>query len=265
MPFARILFWVATSGALALFVRSFWLGPVPLPLAASAMFFYVTLVFLGYIFPSWGMFADVIDEALPGRNLVALTFDDGPDESSTPAVLELLARYNAKATFFVIGKKAENHPDLMARIVEQGHEVGCHGYSHSRLTAFRSSHWMKRDLAKACEVLGPWLSNSKRWFRPPIGHLTPRLDTVVRELGLVVVCWTIRGMDGLPGATSERVLRRVIPKLRDGAIIALHDAFELRAGLPAGARALSEILEALRKSGYRSVTLTELLEGARET
>jgi peptidoglycan/xylan/chitin deacetylase (PgdA/CDA1 family) len=93
--------------------------------------------------------------------------------------------------------------------------------------------------------------------------LTPRLDTVARKLGLVVVCWTIRGLDGLPGANSERVLQRVIPKLRDGAIIALHDAFETRSGVPAGARVLSNILEALRASGLRSVTLTELLDGAR--
>jgi peptidoglycan-N-acetylglucosamine deacetylase len=224
------------------------------------MFAYVLLVILGYIFPRWGMFAEVIEDALPGRQLVALTFDDGPDESSTPHVLETLAKYEAKATFFLIGKKAEKLPGLVALMVEQGHEIGYHGYSHSRLTAFRSATWMKEDLKKARDVLSPWVPDDTRWFRPPIGHVTPRLAAVARELGFVILCWTIRGLDGLPGATKERVAQRVIPKLRDGAIIALHDAFETESGVPAGVKALSEILDAIKKAGLRSVTLSELLK-----
>jgi peptidoglycan/xylan/chitin deacetylase (PgdA/CDA1 family) len=207
------------------------------------------------------MFADVIDEAIPGRKLVALTFDDGPDESSTPFVLETLARYDAKATFFVIGKKAEAHPQLMAAIVEAGHEVGCHGYSHSRLTAFRSAAWMKQDLERARTVLAPWVTNAPHWFRPPIGHVTPRLAKVIKQLGFVILCWTVRGMDGLPGVAKERIVRRVTPKLRDGVIVALHDAFETKPGLPAGALALPEILDTLRQLELRSVTVTELLNG----
>jgi peptidoglycan/xylan/chitin deacetylase (PgdA/CDA1 family) len=224
------------------------------------MFAYVLIIILGYIFPRWGMFADVIDEALPGRQLVALTFDDGPDESSTPYVLETLAKYEAKATFFLIGRKAEKQPRLVASMIEQGHEVGYHGYSHSRLTAFRSAAWMKEDLKKARDVLSPWVPNDTRWFRPPIGHVTPRLAAVARELGFVILCWTIRGLDGLPGVSKARVVRRVIPQLRDGAIIALHDAFETESGVPAGAEALSEILDAIKNAGLRSVTLSELLK-----
>jgi peptidoglycan/xylan/chitin deacetylase (PgdA/CDA1 family) len=208
------------------------------------------------------MFADVIDEALPGRNLVALTFDDGPDPSSTPFVLETLARYDAKATFFVIAKKAEVYPQLMTAIVQAGHEVGLHGYCHSRLTAFRSAEWMTQDFKRACHVLSPWVNAAERyWFRPPIGHVTPRLAAVAKRQNLEILCWTIRGIDGLPGVSTEKVVRRVIPKLRDGAIVALHDAFEKQPGLPAGARALPSILEALRQQGLKSVTVTELLGG----
>jgi len=261
MPAARILFWAATCGALALFVRSFWLGPVPLPVAMAATLGYLALVFSGYIFPRWGMFADVIDEALPGRNLVALTFDDGPDPSSTPIVLEALRLADAKATFFVIGRKARAQPELVHAILADGHELGLHGYSHSRLTAFRSAEWMKKDLTRGLEVLTSFTSESTNWFRPPIGHVTPRLAKVAKELNLTLLCWTIRGLDGLPGADTTKIVRRVTTQLRDGAIVALHDAIERQSGISAGAKALPAILESMQKLGLRSVTVTELLEG----
>lgn len=261
MSTARILFWVATAGAFALIARSFWLGPVPLPVAAAALFAYLALVFSGYIFARWGMFADVIDEALPGRHVVGLSFDDGPDPSSTPEVLATLARYGAHATFFVIGRKVEQNPELIAQILAGGHELGLHGYSHSRFTAFRSARWMKRDFDKARQLLDPYLSTPLRWFRPPIGHVTPRLAKIVNDMDLLLVCWSIRGLDGVPGMAKEKVARRVSSQLRDGAIIALHDAFEHKSGLTPGAAALGDILEAMKRQGLRGVTVTALLSG----
>jgi peptidoglycan/xylan/chitin deacetylase (PgdA/CDA1 family) len=250
---------------LALFVRSFLLGPVPLLVAAPALTFYVFLIGAGYVFPRWGMFADVIEAAEPGRRLIALTFDDGPDPSSTPLVLEALAKYGAKATFFVIGRKAQAHPALIEQILAEGHELGLHGYSHSRLTAFRGPAFIRSDLARAQAVLASHVAKPIRWFRPPIGHVTPRLASVAKELGLVLTCWSIRGLDGLPGVATKRVERRVLSRLRDGAIIALHDSFELEAGAPAGVTALPAIFEAAGRMGLRSVTLSELLDGAGPT
>ncbi|MGC4070691.1 MAG: polysaccharide deacetylase family protein [Polyangiaceae bacterium] len=265
MPAARILFWVATSGALALFVRSFLLGPVPLFVAAPALGGYVSLVVAGYVFPRWGMFADVIEAAEPGRKLVALTFDDGPNPSSTPFVLDTLAKHGAKATFFVIGRKAQAHPSLIERIIAEGHELGIHGYQHSRVTAFRSAKYIRADIARAQAVLAPYAVKPLRWFRPPIGHVTPRLASVAKELGLVLTCWSIRGLDGLPGVATSRVERRVLSLLRDGAIVALHDSFEREPGTPAGVLALPAILADLERKGLRSVTLAGLLDDADST
>jgi peptidoglycan-N-acetylglucosamine deacetylase len=260
MPTARAIFWAATFGAIALAIRSFWLGPVPLAVPFVAMILYLVILGLGVVFPRWGMFADVIEGAQPGRQVVAITFDDGPDLETTPMVLELLERYRAKATFFVIGKKAEQHPQLIRAIVDAGHELGLHGYSHSRLTAFREEAFILSDLTRALEILAPYVPGPMRWFRPPIGHVTLRIGRVAKKLGLRIVCWTVRGLDGLPGVEPSRVAQRVHDGLEDGGIVALHEAHERVGGIPAGVAALDGILHDIEACGWRVVTLTELLQ-----
>jgi peptidoglycan/xylan/chitin deacetylase (PgdA/CDA1 family) len=216
---------------------------------------------LGIVMPRWGMFADVVESAEPGRHVVALTFDDGPDPETTPMVLEILARHGAKATFFVIGKKAEQFPEMIHAIVGAGHELGLHGYSHSRVTAFRHEQFIEADLKRAKVVLASFVPSTLRWFRPPIGHVTLRIGRVAKRMGLTIVCWTVRGLDGIPGAEPRTVARRVEYDLEDGGIVALHEAFERVQGVPAGVTALDGILLTIAARGWRSVTLTELLDG----
>lgn len=261
MPTARAVFWAATVGAIALVVRTFWLGPLPLAVPVVVMTSYLVLIGLGIVFPRWGMFADVVEGAEPGRGLVALTFDDGPDPETTPVVLKLLAKYEAKATFFVIGRKVEQHPQLVQAIVDAGHELGLHGYSHSRLTAFRHETYITADLVRAKAVLAPFARTGLRWFRPPIGHVTLRIGQVAKRHELDIVCWTVRGLDGLPGVEPSKVARRVRDQLDDGGIVALHEAFERGSGIPAGVGALPAILEDISARGWRAVTLSELLVG----
>jgi peptidoglycan-N-acetylglucosamine deacetylase len=262
MPTARAVFWAATFGAFALVVRTFWLGPVPLGIALLATVLYLTLLVLGVVLPRWEMFADVIDSADAGRGLVAITFDDGPDVECTKLTLEILERHRAKATFFVIGRKAEQNPELIRAIVDAGHELGLHGYCHSRVTAFRNEQFVKADLIRARQTLQPYVNGPLRWFRPPIGHVTMRIGRVAKELGLEIVCWSVRGLDGLPGVSPSQVARRVCLGLSDGGIVALHEAYERIPGIPAGVAALDQILTGIAAEGWRSVTLTELLEGS---
>lgn len=247
---------------MALVVRSFWLGPVPVAVPFVTMILYVVILGLGIVFPRWGMFADVVEAAEPGRHVIALTFDDGPNPDTTPTVLDHLARHSAKATFFVIGKKAESMPQLIRAIVDAGHELGLHGYSHSRLTAFRHERYIEADLTRARAVLEPYAPGGIRWFRPPIGHVTLRIGRVAKRLGLRIVCWSVRGLDGLPSAEPAKVARRVSLGIEDGGIVALHDAYERVDGTPAGVVVLDDILREITERGLRSVTLTELLEGS---
>lgn len=256
---ARVVLWVSTVGALTLALRSVALGPPPFWLAFAVMSAYLTLCAVGIIFPRLEMFADVVERGEPGRRQVALTFDDGPDPSTTPIVLEALGRRGFRATFFVIGRKAEQYPELIRSIVAGGHELGLHGYAHDRFTAWRSPARIAADIKKGQELLARIVGRQVFWYRPPVGHVSPRTAVAVRRAEVELVAWSVRCLDGLAGAMPERVTARFSRKVHDGAIVMLHDASELGSFVPAAVRGIQAILEVLEKRGLSSVTLSELL------
>lgn len=259
MPPARVLLWTMTIGAIALAFKSFIVGPPPLWFVVGALQMYLAVTVTGYFFPELGMYGDVISRGPSVKGRLALTFDDGPDPRFTPAILQMLGERNHFATFFVIGRKAEAHPELVRDIVAKGHELGIHGYQHSRITAFRSARWMRADLTRAKSVLSAITGKSPVWFRPPINHLTPRLAAVAEELELVLVGCSVRALDGTARAQSDAVASRVTRRLRPGSIVALHDSSERGTHVPASLLALPTILQELELRGERSVTLGELL------
>ncbi|MGK4008626.1 polysaccharide deacetylase family protein [Sorangium sp. So ce1036] len=260
MPVARALLYAASLGAIALVARSLLVGPIPVAAACAAIVGYLALVLCGVFFLGLGMFVDVVRRGPPGARGVALTFDDGPSPEHTPEVLDLLDRAGVKATFFVIGRKAEAHPDLVRAIAARGHAIGLHGHAHDRLFALRSARVVERDLARGLEVLERITGERPTLFRPPIGHTSPRIARAVDALGLDVIGWSARGFDGLPGASPEGVATRVIPGLRDGAIVLLHDAAERDDHAPAGVAALPRILAAMGQRNLAGVRVDAWLD-----
>lgn len=255
------MLWVSTVGALTLAVRSITLGPPPLWIALAVMFAYLALCGLGIIFPRSEMFAYVVARGEPGRSIVALTFDDGPDPDTTPKILQALRDRGFRATFFVIGRKAERHPQLIKAIVEAGHELGLHGYAHDRLTAWHAPSRIAADIRKAQDVLWGMVDQRVFWYRPPVGHVSPRTAVAVRNADVELVAWSLRCLDGLRHSKPKRVVACVERRLHDGAIIMLHDAAERSDFIPAGVRAIEDILGVIAKRGLSSVTLSELLAG----
>jgi peptidoglycan-N-acetylglucosamine deacetylase len=265
MPPARVLLWTMTVGAIALAVKSYFVDPPPLWFVLAAFQGYLAVTVTGYFFPELGMYGDVIARGPKSKGRLSLTFDDGPEPTSTPQILRMLGERGHRGTFFVIGRKAEAHPELIRDIVAQGHELGLHGYQHSRVTAFRTAGWMRADLTRAKAVLLAITGKTPSWFRPPINHLTPRLAAVADELELTLVGCSVRGLDGTARADADRVAARVMRRLRPGAIVALHDASERGTHVPASLLALPTILQELDQRGEHSVTLSELLgEGGRK-
>lgn len=259
MPFARGLLYVATAGALAIIARSLLLGPLPLWLSATALTAYVALVTLGHLVLRLGMFVDVVAHGPRGARGVALTFDDGPHPVHTPKVLDLLDAAGVKATFFVIGHKAEKHPEIVRAIVTRGHALGVHGYAHDRLFSLRSLRFVREDLRRAVDVLTS-ITGERPWlFRPPVGHTSSRIARAVEELDLEVIGWSVRGRDGLGGATAERTAARIVPDLRDGAIVLLHDAAERDTHIPSAVAALPRILAAMDRKDLRGVRVDRWL------
>ena len=247
VPPGRIAVWVLTIGGIALAVRAAVIGPVPLRVALGALGAYLTVIVTGVLVPRLEMFCDVRWRGDPGTRAVAFTFDDGPHPVSTRRVLAALRDAGATATFFVIGRKAEAHPDLVREIVAAGHTLGVHGYEHDWLYALKPPRDVEGDIRRAQDVVERACGVRPRWFRPPIGQVSPPTAEGARRAGVEIVGWSVRAFDGVSGMAPAGVARRVARGLRAGAIILLHDAAEADDFHPASAGALPALLAAARE------------------
>ena len=142
---------------------------------------------------------------------VALTFDDGPDPEVTPRVLERLAEYGVRASFFVIGRRAERYPDLISEIVSRGHRLENHTYSHSNGFAFNGPRGLGREIDRAQRCLERLSGRRPTYFRAPAGMRNPWLDWVLARRRLKLTSWTRRGFD-----TVDRRTRQVTRRLLNG-------------------------------------------------
>lgn len=209
--------------------------------------------FLGFMFwASASIRAGVYLKAFCGERtdekVVYLTFDDGPSEESTQKVLDVLENRGARATFFLIGANVPGNVQTVRRILSGGHGIGIHSYSHANRFPLLSVKKMTEDV-EACRTLLENVSGRRvRFFRPPFGVVNPAVASVVKRCGLVTVGWNVRSFDtmgcGSPGWT-EKVLCRIMKKVRPGSVILLHDR------LPDAGILLSALLDCLAAEGYR--------------
>lgn len=191
------------------------------------------------------------------RKAIALTFDDGPSES-TPRVLELLARHEAKATFFACGMHVRRLPEIARAIVDAGHEIGNHTESHAALY-LKSAAFMEREIAAAQVTIEEVTGRRPELFRATYGCRWPGLRAAQKRHGLLGVMWTVIGRDWRwPG---ERVAERILHATEPGAIVCLHDGREsaVRPEIGATMKALAIALPTWRERGYKIVTVSELL------
>jgi peptidoglycan/xylan/chitin deacetylase (PgdA/CDA1 family) len=255
VPPARLVLFAATAALLGLTGYAVLARPPPLGWAVFALVGYAGLLLGGVLVLPWRVFVDAIVRGPKGARGVVLTFDDGPHPRWTRAVLDILASRGAKATFFVVGRKAEENPDVVRAILGEGHSVGLHSYAHDRLLSLRTERRVRADLERGVAVLAGLLGSRPALFRPPVGHTNPIIARVAEDLDLMVVAWTVRGVDGLPGARPADVAARIARGLRDGAIVLLHDAAERGDREPAAIRALPAILDAIAARGLDVVPL----------
>jgi peptidoglycan-N-acetylglucosamine deacetylase len=261
MPPARVVLYFATAGVLLMVCRALLVGPPPFAWSALATVGYGALVLGGVFILRWRIFVDATVRGPRGAQGVALTFDDGPHPRWTPRVLATLADHHARATFFLVAKKAEEYPEVVRAIVDAGHSVGLHSYAHDRLFALRRAGRVRADLERGMQVLAKLTGRRPTLFRPPIGHTNPVIASVVEELDLTVVGWSAAGRDGVASARVDDVIARVCRDLRDGAIVLLHDAPERGNREPAAVRALPIILDTLAAERLDVVRLESWVEG----
>jgi peptidoglycan/xylan/chitin deacetylase (PgdA/CDA1 family) len=192
---------------------------------------------------------------------VALTFDDGPSRW-TPLVLDLLREHEARATFFVIGQRVREHPELVKRIVAEGHELGSHTLTHPRLTEITDDD-VRSEITGGLEAVEEVLGERSKLFRAPGFHAGPRELAIVEDLGLEAVFADIDPQDWRPDRDSHTIFGLVLRELRDGVIVDLHDGYpppptRSRDDCTPTVEALDHLLPCLRAESYETVTLTRL-------
>jgi peptidoglycan/xylan/chitin deacetylase (PgdA/CDA1 family) len=183
--------------------------------------------------------------------MVALTLDDGPDPASTPLILSELGRHGARATFFLIAERVRGHDELVRRLVAERHEVGNH-FTRDRASIRLDDDQFERDLEQAHEVLAPF--GPVRWARPGSGWYSRSMIAALTARGYRCALGSVYPYDAtIPSV--EFSIRHILRNIRPGAILVLHDG---GARGRRTARVLRSILPALKRRGFRVVTLSEL-------
>lgn len=202
--------------------------------------------------------------AAAGR--VAITIDDGPDPLITPQVLELLDRFDCKATFFCIGECVAAHASIAREIVRRGHQIENHTQRHRTLFSALGPSAIRREVLQAQETIADTVGVAPRFFRAPAGLRNPLLDGILSGAGLRLVSWTRRGFDTVT-ADPAVVLARLTRNLRGGDILLLHDghAARTRDGSVVILRVLPDLLAAIRAAGLACVPLRAALPAPADT
>ena len=184
----------------------------------------------------------------PDKNNIAITFDDGPDPVKTPEILRVLRKYDAGASFFLIGNKAEANRALVSEIHKAGHTVGNHSYSHSNRFPIISVRSISEEILKTSAILEEITGRKVKYFRPPFGVTNPRIYRGLRGSGLEVVGWSIRSLD-TSIKDPDSVVQRIIKGLKAGDIILLHDSTDHIVEI------LEQVLKISSQKGLKCVSL----------
>ncbi len=229
----------------------------------SAIGLFVALLSLGIFFtacPSVRAFGKTYSHVPTHDKVIALTFDDGPNEPYTSEILNILRESRVRATFFLIGANVKYYPNVAREIVMEGHEIGNHSYSHPFFLALEGSRNEDRQIDLAEETIEKTTGVHCSLFRPPYGIRSPWLLKNVEKRGLTCVEWSESGIDW-NNVTSVQIAEKVIVNARPGNIILLHDGMRLKHGADQSktVNALPTIIATLRAEGYRFMTISELL------
>lgn len=184
------------------------------------------------------------------NNQIALTFDDGP-HPNTKKILDLLHKYQMKATFFCIGTQIEKYPEIAKRIVAEQHEIGNHTYSHSNKTGFLSARKMHKEIRNCNRAIARITGKKTHLYRPPFGVTNPTISKAVQRNSMQVIGWNIRSLDTVL-KTPQAVLDRILPRINKGSVVLLHDNRTLTL------ETLEQLLRALQDKKLHSVTVSEL-------
>ncbi len=206
----------------------------------------------------FGYFMPVVRRGISGKRAVALTFDDGPDPETTPILLDLLERRGVRAAFFVTGKRAESHPELIREILNRGHEIGNHTYHHDNLIMLRPARVLRREIQRTQEILARF-GVIPLAFRPPVGIISPRLPQVLQGSEVFAALFSRRAGDA-GNRRVKGIARRLLRGVRPDDILLLHDIRPPNRSLARDwILEVERLLNGLERRGLAVLPLSELI------
>lgn len=249
MPY-RIAVLVFVGVAAALAVINLYVS-LPIWFYLVWVLIFLTVVITGVVKIQLNFFLKSICKGPDSSKAVALTFDDGPGEY-TAEILDILKKYNAKATFFCIGQKIPEKKQLLRRIYQEGHIIGNHSYSHHFWFDFFSVKKMLKELQQTEALIYEECGVKTRFFRPPYGVTNPNIRKTLQKMNYTSICWSLRSGD-TTASCHLKVLKRLKKKIDNGDIVLLHDNTKTAASL------LPDFLEYLLQNDYNIVSLDTLI------
>ncbi len=201
-------------------------------------------------------FGTLLDRVETPQQVVALTFDDGPTPAHTHTVLDILARHDVPATFYVTGRDADAHPDLIRAIADDGHEIGNHSWSHQRMV-FMPMGDIRREIEQTDAAIRAGGYDGPLTFRPPFGKKLFGLPWFLSQTDRTTIMWSQEPEQSDPNSAAS-ITDHVLTQTKNGDIILMHVMFSSR---QSSRDALPAIITGLRGQGYRFVTVSDLLDG----
>lgn len=239
---------------LAALAISSYFAPIPWWSFVLLGFIWFLITLCGSFFIRWNYhFTSLHSNKLTSKNQVAITFDDGPHPEFTPKALDLLKKHNAKATFFCIGQQVEKHPEVLKRIIAEGHLVGNHTYSHSKSFGFFSTEKVVSELKKTKQIIKDLTGKELQLYRPAFAVTNPMIERAVKQLKVSSIGWNVRSLD-TTSRSEKMILKRILGKLSAGDIILLHDTSHKTVNI------LEQLLLFLQEKNLESVLVDQLLE-----
>lgn len=200
----------------------------------------------------------VFDKGPVNKKKAALTFDDGPEGVNTPKILDILNEKKVQATFFVIGEQVSEFPEMLNRMVDEGHEIGNHSWSHPNFIGLTASE-LKKEITSTEAEIRSYTGKFSAILRPPYGLVTKSDIQIINDLGYKVIMWSVDTLDWT-GLTDQEILSIVNRDLTEGAIILQHSFQSETNKLDGTIKALPVIIDKLINEGYEIVNISKLFE-----
>jgi len=240
------------------YLAAFILAFTDARLCAIPLALFLIVCLAAPFFPGFSFYLPVVSHGSSGKKAVAVSFDDGPDPATTPALLNLLKKHGTSATFFVTGRRASEHRGLVRQILSEGHSIGNHSYNHSPLLMLKSYSHLLHDI-QSTQALLTEFGITPLVFRPPVGITSPRLGPALAKTGLLCVNFSCRGYDA-GNRFIRRLSNKILTKAKPDDIILLHDCapnenFNLNNYLTE----IESILVGMKKKGLEILPLSEII------